>query len=105
VGDEIRVNDSGRVLSLKGAREMIRKIDRSKEPTVAQMQAVMENLKEHFGDDLGVRVEVMSYMSGPGYALYFGTLPKDVLLHWNNFDSWPELLTFYRKIMKGAKGK
>jgi hypothetical protein len=105
VGDKIWINDSIGVLDTKGEREMVKRVGNSTEPTMAQMQAVTENLHKCLGGQLGIRIEVMSYLKGPRFELYFETPPKEVSLHFNSFNTWTELLTCYRKIMTGAKGK
>jgi hypothetical protein len=87
----------------KRKMKRIHRIGNSKEPTVSQLIKMAENLRSVY--------EVFSHVSANGKAYgrikqayaRFQIYVEDKTYATEQYDTWPELLTRYRELMKGAK--
>ena len=78
----------------------MKRIGKSKEPTVKRLQNIAENLKDHLKTYAAASVEAKRYdytdHTITEYGIYIASDGRAT----HKFDTWEELLSFYHKLMK-----
>ena len=81
----------------------MKRIGNSKEPTTKQMLAMAENLMRKLGCHAVVETTASAYDCTGNVKIEYNLYNDAHESHWDYFDTWPELLSCYRKLMKGEK--